>query len=989
MAKFGWRWCALVLLALGAMASAHAQEFEVMERRADSPLDRPLSELHHTAYPEAETSVGAIGTAAESPDGFLWLGGSSGLLRFDGAHFEAPYAGRLPQRQILALYSDAQDGLWVGYRLGGLSHVQGDAVNTIEAGEGIPDGSLFSILRAPDGRLWIATTSGVARLVDGRWQPVGEAEGYGGHQPESMMLNQGVLWILDVAGAWHLDPGTTRFQRMDHDQALQQGRERLGQPVRSYHADTDGNGFVDSSGAFWLGTDKGFERHRWLKDANGQTHRITERFSQVDGLTSNRVHEFFEDRSGNVWALTDGGVDQFRASKLRPVTFSEVLQSPAVERGEGNRVVITRFWFPPVSTDGHALDTLVGLPDTVTTMTRDRDGGVWMAGIRGLSVYRHGRVESIPLPEDLKSVGTRFQSLAFDDEGTLWVSASAFGLYRWKDGDWSKETGNAFPVGPPTRMLNDGQGSLWFAYPHNVLLKVDSHGMTRFGSAQGLSVGNPMALGMRGGHVWVGGDDGVQGLEGGRFVTWSGEGGEHFRGITGIVETASGDLWLSGLDGAYRIAAADMAVARAGATRAVPFQYFGHDDGRIGSPDLMRPLPSLVEGADGKLWFTTTSSVAWLDPQKIMRNTTPPTVVIDDIASGDFHHAARGVVQLPALTRRVEFRYSAASLTNAQRTRFFYRLEGVDDDWQDAGRRRTAFYTNLEPGSYRFLVRAINEDGVVSKGDAQFAFAILPAWYQTTAFRIVCVLLILVMMWLAYLARMRSAQETLRVRLEALHGERERIARELHDTLLQSVQGLLLRLQVWSGDESLPPHRRQEMRTATAHAREMIMDGRDRIVTLRQHDAPPADLADALRIAGNDYAFTFPAMFFLDEEGKPLPVHADIMREVIEIGREALRNAFVHAEGSEVRVHIRHWRRSLEVVVRDNGRGIDEDVLAAGGRAGHWGMAGMRERAARIGAHLMHVCPAEGGTRVRLVVPRHLARWRPRRKARGARGAMH
>ena len=971
---------ALLLLSLACVPSpARAQDVVVAPRVSDSPLDRPLAELHHTIYGAREGTPSNFNGAAQTADGFLWFGSSQGLVRFDGVQFK-DMLGQLPSPRILALYGDSDGSLWIGYLLGGLTHARNGELTHYRAGMDIPDGTLFAITRGPDGRLWIATTKGIARQSGDRWETVGTAMGYAGHQPESLRMIDGTLWIIDVAGTWTMPPGSTRFQRMDREAGIVAMWSHFGDPPRLYDVSTVGAAMADSSGALWVAVDKGLERNRWVADAQGKVRRVVERFTHADGLSSDEVAQFFEDREHNVWVLTNRGLDQFRASKLHPVAFPGHFAGPALMPGEDGQVWVGNTWMPPFALGGETPQPKPALPDAATASLRDRHGTLWIAGFRGLFAYGDGRLRTIALPPALKDAGSRFQALALDDQDALWVGVSGFGLYRYAQGQWSRMDGQeGFPDGTPLRMLDDGQGRLWLGYPHDTLLVQSHGGLQRYDAGSGLQAGSITAIGVHGDHVWIGGDNGLFALRGDRFVPIVGDDGEHFSGVSGIVETAEGDVWLNAFDGAYRLAGADLAKTLGDVAQRVPYQRFGADDGRDGVPSSIRPLPTLMQSGDGRLWFATKTSVSWLDPKHVLENRTPPAVSIDAIRSGDTVYRVRGKIELPALTRRLDIDYTAASMTNPQRVRFRYRLDGVDEDWQEAGDSRRASYTNLAPGTYRFRVQAFNEDGVPSQGDSSVAFGIRPAWNETTAFRAACVLLAFVLVWLAFLLRARYVHARAWATIEARHAERERIARELHDTLLQGIQGLLLRVQVWAADASLPAARRQEMEAAADRARDLLSEGRDRIVVLRQPGVASENLADALRETGEEYAATHGASFELIERGS-CSLDAAIVSEVVEIAREAIRNAFLHAKASGIRVELLHTWLCLRITVSDDGQGIDPQRLRAGGRDGHWGMDGMRERARHIGARLRWRSRRGEGTVVRLFVPR----W-ARRPARYAR----
>jgi signal transduction histidine kinase len=440
----------------------------------------------------------------------------------------------------------------------------------------------------------------------------------------------------------------------------------------------------------------------------------------------------------------------------------------------------------------------------------------------------------------------------------------------------------------------------------------------------------------------------------------------------------------------YRIPAGEVSSARADSSHPVGFELFNQQDGLAGPALQIRPGPTMQLGEDGRLWVARLNGISWIDPGHVRRNQVAPVVSIQSLHAAETAYSLTAGLVLPKLTRNLYFDYTAPSLTQPRRVHFRYQLEGFDAGWQDAGTRRQAFYTNLSPGDYRFRVQAVNEDGVWSARDATFDFRIAPAFYQTWWFRVLCGCLALAALWLLYLLRLRQ----LAVRDRIRGAERERIARDLHDTLLQGIQGLQLRLQTWAADKTLEPRRRDEMDQVAMRTREMLIDGRDRIIALRRSGAPRIALVAALCAIGEDYASMYPVRFALREDGEPCVLRPEIAAEALDIMREALRNAFVHAAAGSVELAAAWQPGGVCLCVSDDGCGIDEAVLRTGGRAGHWGLPGMRERAARIGAQLDLRRRECGGTDLLLRLPArgasayfHVRLWRRLRRTWEARTA--
>ncbi|WP_162791504.1 two-component regulator propeller domain-containing protein [Dyella tabacisoli] len=943
-----------------------AQQIDRMPRSADSALDRPLTELRHINVTGSDATHGGITAIAQSSDGFLWLGSSIGLLRFDGVRFDDAYANRLPKLSINSIYVDHNDDVWVGYFGGGLSRIRGNDIVNYRGGVEVPQGTLFTVLRGPDGLLWAASTKGVVRLLDNRWVKVGADLGYDGGRPHSMQMIDGVLWIVDDANAWYLEPGAAKFGVTDGDKHIDAQWRRTGTPARLYNQEQDGPALVDSSGALWIGQPKGIERDRWIVDDDGHPQRVVETFSNAEGLSSNGVEDIFEDREGNIWVLTRQGLDQFRATNLRPLSLPGNVQIPFVVPETSKQIWIPSVWQSPFLVTGLSAKLYPQIPNAISAAVRDKQGAVWMAGLYGIFKYDSGTLSKIAWPPALKSAGALSQAIAMDDRGVLWISVALNGLYQFKDGSWTKIDTAEYGLGGPTRLVSDDVGRLWLAYPNETLAVMAQGKTTNYGLKEGLATGSLLAIEVTRSHVWVGGERGLFLLRGDRFVQVKGRGGDIFRVISGVVEMDNGDLWLNGLDGAYRIEAAELVRAQSDPSYEVSFRFFGPDDGRIGMADRVRPLPTLAKSDDGRLWFSTSTSVSWIYPQKIIRNTIAPTVVIEGISDGETRYPASGDIRLRPLTRRVNIEYTAASLANPKRVHFRYRLDGVDNEWQDAGGLRSARYTNLGPGSYRFHVQAINEDGVSSSGDSTFAFAIRAAWYQTIIFKVLCILSMAALLVAIDRYRLRQERARIRMSINARDEERDRIARDLHDTLLQSVQGLVMHFQSVADRIHDDPQTRMALEGALGRADKVVGEARGRVLDLRTKTG--GDLHEVLEKTGAELTAGQAMHFKALIEGRPRELTTKVYWEVLSIAKEAMFNAFQHSNGTLLEIEIAYLSRVLRVRLRDNGVGISEDVLRQG-RPNHWGIGGMRERADKISAKF-RIWSREGeGCEIEVLVP--------------------
>ena len=372
------------------------------------------------------------------------------------------------------------------------------------------------------------------------------------------------------------------------------------------------------------------------------------------------------------------------------------------------------------------------------------------------------------------------------------------------------------------------------------------------------------------------------------------------------------------------------------------------------------------------MWFAGLDGVNVVDPRHLPFNKLPPPVHIEQITADrkpyDLTAENNGNLRLPALSRDLEIDYTALSFVAPEKIRFRYKLEGYDRDWQEAGNRRQAFYTNLPPRNYRFLVMACNNNGVWNEAGAFLDFTIAPAYYQTAWFRIALAAVFLIVLLALYQIRVRQVANKVQGRVEERHAERERIARELHDTFLQSVQGLILKFH--AGVMQIPEDQpaRATMEKALDSADEVLAEGRERLRNLRVPAIPIGGLPAAFQRVAEETPQTENTIFKTVVEGHVRELHNSIQEEAHSIGREALVNAFTHANARHVEVEIIYDPRQFRLRVRDDGRGIEPAILEEG-RPDHWGMRGMRERAERIGAELNIWSRPDTGTEVELTIP--------------------
>ena len=991
--------------------------------------DLALQQMNHRAFAATGGAPNQVLALAQATDGTLWVGGETGLSRFDGlkfARYPGPTDEPLPSTNISALFAAPDGGLWIGFHLGGLALLRAGHLTHYGPRDGLPEGGVWAFAWDHDGALWVAARGGLARLRGAHWE---RAASDSIPTATSLLADRaGTLWVMTrdavlarVAGERNfremakLDKATnplTSSLAMSPDGKVWAATPqdgviiRMGSPLDPQPAEprlfrlTDGSRplLFDREGNLWLAHDALLRvpSRELMDDRSAGQPVAPENFTHTaDGLSSDFVRAIFQDREANIWVGTNAGLDRFSRSNAVPMVALPQCHGIGYAHVAGDSGTLWSACPRTDSTMGFVTEVrdgrVVGKQDTgiFTAGYRDPDGGVWFAGPSGLGHLERGRFVTIPLPEQAR--GFDVQAVVRDRGGAMWVSVVRKGVFRFSDGQWSVP--DAVPREPAIVITAQAQGPLWFGYPDNRIARLEGRDVQLFDSTHGLNVGHITAIYAQGKQVWVGGELGFARFDGTRFVPVLSASSNPFTGVSGIVGTDSGDLWLNAIGGIAHIPAQEVERIIRDPRYRVRYDTLDSLDGVSGSPVQLRPLPSALQTTDGRVWFVMSDGLVWIDPTHLIRNTLVPPVTIWSVSSGGRQYPNLGAdLRLPVHTTSLQIDYTAGSLTIPERVRFRYKLEGSDRDWQDVGNRREALYTNLGPGRYSFRVIASNNDGVWNNTGTSANFTITPAFYQTKWFYTLCALLCLGILFVLYELRVRQVAAQVRGRLEARLAERERIARELHDTLLQGIQGLIWRFQAVA--DRIPEHEpsRELMEQSLERADQVLGESRDRVKDLRALGSDVADLPQALAAEGEQFALAHPAQFRASVEGVHRHLHPIVREEVLLIAREALWNAFRYAGAQHIEAEVSYTDAALQVRIRDDGQGISADVLDAGGRSGHFGLLGMRERAAKIRAHLTIWSKPGAGTEVDLRVPADVAYRRSQnapRRTRSWRGILH
>ena len=980
--------------------------------------DRAITQFVHTSWTEKDGAPIDARTLAQTLDGYLWIGTTAGLVRFDGVRFTAfePSAGEsFPSSRVRRLLATRDGALWIVWAVGQVSRLQNGHVTSYSEKDGLP--TTTSLVESADGTIIAATVNGLSRFERGTWKAVAKEWDFPGKQARQLYFSKtGALWVATEDRVVYLPRGQRRF--VDSGRTLgffynfaqaPDGAIWVSETGRSAHilgrerdatADTEVRVgaswvFFDRDGSLWVGSaGDGLRRVPRPDQVSGksiaQFGPEAEQFTAKDGLSGTIVVAILEDREGNIWCATTKGLDRFRQGAFSPVDVSH----PDLFRGilatkDGSLWSFSSNPLEPVRIGPSGAKEGIGTAFSVTGVCEDESGALWFLRLiagHGVSVYRlrQGRVAPVPLPGDpgLKNLN----AITCDHTGGVWLFDEQQGLFRLADGGLAKIADSSDPVYDFPNLHADSRGRVWLGQSDSIEM-FDHGSKRRFGPRDGLTVRFIRAFAEdKDGDVWVAGEGALAKFDHDRFRSLSRSNTLPAQSVSGLVEDDDGYWWIASDAGVLRIRAEEMEHAVSDPDYRVHYELFNLLDGLPGRP-AVQLLPLLGKASDGRVWVATPNGIAYVDPRRIPKNAVPPPVRVESMKVNGKEITPADGFTLPPGSSDLEIDYTALSLTIPERVRFKYKLEGHDSDWRDVGGRRQAYYGGLGPKHYRFRVIAANESGLWNDGGASFDFSITPAYYQTAWFRALMAAIALAILWGLYRYRLHQIAREFNLRLEERVGERTRIARELHDTLLQNFQGSLLEFQAARNLlQRRPDDAMHSLDGAISSAEAAIAEGRDAIVDLRAGSAVRSDLAELLTAAARELSEADAsngdgAAFHITQEGLPqtlLPVQQD---EVYRMGREILRNAFRHSGAKQIEVEIRYGTRELRIRIRDNGTGIDPKVLERGARDGHWGLPGVRERAKLIGAQLDFWSEPGVGTEVQVSVPASVAYQRARKGA--------
>lgn len=960
------------------------------------PSKMVLQYVHDRWGAEKGFVGGEVNAIAQSGDGYLWIGTERGLVRFDGDSFQIllqPIPDQPPIGPVRQLVADSEGSVWVRvdarrllrYRNGifedavrvfnlplmvftALSVDSGGGVLLTQLGnvtfryrngsmervhgtENIP-GTVVSIAETRDHTLWMGTSDdGLFRVEGEKISPVFDDRG---ETDIDVILpaNNGGLWIGTSHGldAWDskallrdsagLSLRKLQILSISKDPegnvwlGTNRGLARItpgGEASQDLLADEPGSQvsttFIDREGALWFGGPRGIERLR-----NG----VFSAYTTAWGLPTNSNGPICADQSGRIWvAPISGGLYWFKDHKVTPIKLdgagTDVVYSIA---RDGGRIWLGRQHGGLTVIDddngtfsAKSYNQSSGLSqETVLSVLVARDHSVWAGTVSaGINRLKDGHFTTWKTSDGLSS--ETINSIAEDREGAIWA-ATPDGLDVFRNGQWrAYTTRDGLPSNDIRTLLEDAEGILWIAT-----------------------------------------SDGVAYLREGNFH-WPRRLVEALREpIAGVAEDAKDSLWLVTTDHVVEVGRDKLLNDSVSES---DVRSYGMDDGLPGMEGVARDR-SMVSDNDHRIWISLNRGLAMTDAQVTAQDAAPAAVRIEAVLADSTPLPSGRAPAIEHQTKNITFVYSAAALSNLDRIRFRYKLEGYDKNWSDVTSLRQVTYMNLDPRAYQFQVTASNAAGLWNNPISTVDFTIKAAYWQTWWFRTLVPLTCLLVLAGLYRLRMYRLVRGMNQRFQERLSERTRIAQELHDTLLQGVLSAAMQLDV--AEDQLPADSpvKPRLQRVLQLMNRVTEEGRNALRGLRTAGDASLSLEQSFARIKDEIGLHQDTKFRVVSINTPRPLRPVIRDEVYRIGREALTNALHHADARSIEVEIEYQSNHLRILVRDDGRGIDAKILAAG-RDGHFGLIGMRERSEKIGGRLRLRSRIDAGTEVELTIPGGIA----------------
>lgn len=949
-----------------------------------------------------------IGAILQTRDGYLWVGTAHGLARFDGMRFEVfGEADGLPNSPILCLSQTRSGDLWIGTEGGGLVRLREGWFETFTTEDGLAHNAVLSLEEDSDGQLWIGTFSGLSRWRDGKLVPALPGDGRpfpqlcGGPGDRLYAIGGGeLIWIEEGRSAVIPIPGEPSKSSSLFALTFGRSGDLWFGGANSYVArwcDGELGVFGEEYGAV---PGEVWELHEtangdlWIGTGSGGLSRLRDgkftTFTTLDGLSSNSIRCILEDREGNLWAGSNGGgLMRLKERKLTTYTTRDGLSHEVImslaQDSEGTIWIGSNCGGLNMRRDGEFSPAPVTyLLDNacIWSLLAASDGSLWI-GTWGQGLFRKkGEAITNYLPGDGISDDI-ILALCEDRAGGLWIGTYEGGANYLLDGTFTRygeEQGLSSEF--VTCILEDREGFIWLGTSGGGLNRFNGEYFQVFSRRDGLGSDFIRTLYEDAeGVLWIGtGGGGLSRFKGGKFTTVTSRQGLKNDVISQIIEDSRGYFWFGSNAGIFRAARTELNQVLDGETPRLAPVSFGKSEGMESLECTGGFSPAGLRGRDGKLWFSTVKGLVMVDPAALPQNTNAPPVVIEEaLVDGrsiwEAGHAAEAAgqpgreIQVPPGTKRVEFRFTALSLTAPEKIKFKYRLAGFENSWSEARGQRSAQYSGLPPGEYRFRVIASNGEGVWNEAGTSLKFSVLPAFWQTWWFLGLALAAgVALTVFLVHSLSVRKIQRRLRSleQQHALERERARIARDLHDDIGSSLTQIAFLSDLGQRRRSRPGEVQTHLNQISKTAREVVRSVDQIVWAVNPKNDSLNHLVDYLSQFAEDFlaASGIRCRMEVPDHLPPLALSVEERHNVFLAAKEALHNVAKHSRASEVWIRSRVEPEFFIIQIEDNGIGFDPAARQAGGD----GLNNMRQRVAAAGGELEIESGPGSGATIRLRV---------------------
>jgi ligand-binding sensor domain-containing protein/signal transduction histidine kinase len=925
-----------------------------------------------------EDTVQAV---AVSRDGILWIGSTGGLAHFDGFHMQAYGGGPfpvLPVNSIFCLAADADGGLWAGTEGGGLIHIRGNSIKRYSVYEGLTDGFVRSILLDSQNRLWVGTDDGLFRMEQGHLRRLDRKDGIAPIAVHALAEDrQHRIWV-----------GGSRLMAIDPD-----GTARKYELPGAYSENRVKTIVEDHDGKIWVGTVRGLQ---YLE--NRKFHVIQGIHATVRSLLPGSDGTLWVGTIGQgLWRVRGGRVSQSMSRGLLPSqTVLSLLEDPQKQIWVGTQAGLVRLQQSPI----HMIPLPEGNDPDFETISGDVQGNLWVAA-QSLYLLHDGVANPVHYKE---IAGAKIRNVFRSRDGALWLGTDGEGAFRLGEKGVNhysapKDLTNNFIRG----FLENRSGEIWIATDEGInRLKDDK--VQKLGEADGLAYFSVRCLMEdRKGQIWIGTERGLSLWRDGRFLQNAATRALAQEKVWSILEDRRGTLWLATRDhGLFRVR--NDVVEQFTTWQGLPTNSFyqllqdksgvfwmtgpniiasateSEMERSVPTPDhplgiTVLRMPYGAENAqiyggrqpagyvapDNSVWFPTNRGAAQI-VSRTQSATSGPRAILEQIVADGNRVPLSDEAHLPAQVSRLGFGFSAIFLRSQQDVRFRYKLENFDREWSLAGSTRAALYTNLPAGRYRFRLIAFDAAQPDKASEVSILVVKAPFFYQTWWFYTLGVLLLAAVGWTIY--QIRVAQ--IRTRFTAVLEERNRLAREMHDTVIQGCTGISALLEaIASTPVTNQSAQKKLLDVAREQARRTIDGARDAVWDLRHERETEVELVTAIQAVAEQTMREFGNTVTMKSDGKPIKVPASISHEILMTAREAIYNSVQHSGARSVEITMLTSGLSVTIAIVDYGSGFIDL-----GQEGHYGILGMRERMRRAGGEFDLMSVPGKGTRITLSLKR-------------------